>query len=730
MKKTICLLIIILLFISTHKSIVESAFSEAQQESGDALELVEQGEYHRAAEILESLLSRQVGNGPERNRTLYILGNIFRKQNRWDKAIEYYRQVSEDYILSDYIKLHLAESYQAQNNYQDASVWYERFLSDHTKHPKYSSAQYQLAMCYLEMNNYESALKTYSKLIENRRSGYVRVSQYQSGKAYEGLGQWQNAYLAYQQVIDSSSSDSIARDALEKIDALVTSHPDLEITRNQRLSRGMVLFNAGKYIQSRNEFRKVVTGHQDKLSGKATYYIGRSYHRQRKYDDAIKEYRKIVNLYSASGYLTRALYQTAFCYKSKRQLTKAHQLLKDFVSQYSWSAWGDNALYEIATSLKNRKKYVDAIKVYNQLMKQYTKSDFADDALWYVGWCYFKLGKYQDSITSLQRLITKFPESKYAGQSQYWLGKIYEKQKKWESARQIYDKIIRARQWYYSIRAHERIQSLSTSKKLSVKDNSGISKYRRIRVSSDDSLWRSIGKLNSPRVRELIASKAFDDAVTELEDLSKSNRQNLKQIYYNLILSRWKEKEFYRAYLDSFKLFRRSDLKDKNGASPIEAYKLIYPFHYQDIINKYSKKYELDPLFVISMIRTESGYGAEAISSAGAYGLMQIMPSTGKEIAQKLKIRSFNPSMLFQPETNIHLGIWYMKNLMNSFDNNHALVSGAYNGGQGRMKRWLEASDLSDIDEFIEDITIYETRNHIKKVMDSYYIYKELYSGT
>ncbi|MBC8231726.1 tetratricopeptide repeat protein, partial [bacterium] len=617
-------------------------------------------------------------------------------------------------------------------------VWYERFLSDHVNHPKYSSAQYQLAMCYLDMNNYENALKTYSQLIENRRSGYVRVSRYQSGKAYEGLGQWKNAYLAYQQVIDSSSSDSIARDALAKIDALVASHSDLEITRNQRLSIGMVLFNSGKYIPSRNEFRKVVTGHRDKLAGKATYYIGRSYHRQRKYDDAIKEYRKIVNLYSASGYLTRALYQTAFCYKSKGQLTKAHQLLTDFVAQYSWSAWGDNALYEIATSLKNRKKYADAIKVYNQLMKQYAKSDFADDALWYVGWCYFKLGKYQDSITSLQRLITKFPGSKYAGQSQYWLGKIYEKQKKWESARQIYDKIIRARRWYYSIRAHERIQSLSTSKKIAVKDNSGISKYRRIRVTSDDSLWRDMEKLDSPRVQELLASKAFDDAVTELEDLSKlalersegSNRQNLKQIYYNLILSRWKEKELYRAYLDSFKLFQRSDLKDKNGVSPIEAYKLIYPFHYQDIINKYSQKYELDPFFVISMIRTESGYGAEAISSAGAYGLMQIMPSTGEEIAQKLKIRPFKPNMLFQPETNIHIGIWYMKNLMGSFDNNHAIVSGAYNGGQGRMKRWLEASDLSDIDEFIEDIPIYETRNHIKKVMDSYYIYRELYSGT
>ncbi|MFQ6039730.1 MAG: tetratricopeptide repeat protein [Candidatus Poribacteria bacterium] len=722
MKKISLLPIIILLLIPIYKSTVEAGYSETE-----ALELLEQGGYQRAAEILESLLP-DTRDGAKKNRTLYILGNIFRKQNRWDKAIEYYRQVSEDYILSDYVKLHTAESYQAKSDYQNAIVWYERFLADHPKHPKYSSAQYQLAMCYMEAKNYETALKIYLQLIDNRRSGYARASRYQSGKAYEGLGQWQKAYLAYQQVIDSNSSDAIAVDALEKINALVAVHSNLKITREQRLSMGMVLFNSGKYTQARNEFRKVVANHRDKLSGKATYYIGRSYYRQRRYDSAIKEYRKIVNLYSASGYLTRALYQAAFCYKRKGQLAKGNQLLKDFVAQYSWSAWADNALYEIAESLKNRGQYSDAIKFYDQLTKQYTKSDFADDALWYIGWCYFKLGKYQDSITSLQTLIKKFPQSRYVGQAQYWLGKIYEKREKWESAKQVYDEIIRQRRWYYSIRARERIQSLSSAKRITVKDNPGISHYRRTKVTSDKSLWRDMEKLDAPRAQELIAAKAFDDTITELESLLKSGRQNRKNIYYNLILSRQKAKQFYQAYLDGFKLFRLRSLKDRNNASPIEAYKLIYPFYYRDIIEKYSQKYDIDPFFVIAMIRSESGYDAGAVSSAGAYGLMQVMPSTGGEIARKLKIRPFNPGKLFQPEINIHIGIWHMKNLMNSFDNNHALVSGAYNGGQGRMQRWVEKSDLSDIDEFIEDIPIDETRSHIKRVIDSYYIYRELYS--
>jgi soluble lytic murein transglycosylase-like protein/thioredoxin-like negative regulator of GroEL len=721
---------------------VNTAFSKTSREVGtktkstkvqlkEALKLVEQGEYQRAAEILEPLLPN-IQDATSRKRTLYVLGNSLRRQNKWDKAIEYYQQVAEDYLLWDYVKLHIAESYQAQNDYQNAIVWYERFLSDHPKHPTYSSAQYQLALCYVKAENYEAALKIYSQLIANKLSGYSRAAQYQSGKAYEALGQWQQAYFTYQHVIDRNSSDSMAQDALERINALVAAHHhnNIKITRERRLSMGMVLFDAGKYIQARNEFGKVVANHRDALSGKATYFIAQSYYRQGRYDDAIAAYQKIVNLYPTSDYLTRALYQTAFCYERKEQLTKAQQLLKDFVAQYSWSAWADNALYEIATSLKNLRQYEDAIKVYTQLTEQYAKSDLIDDAIWDIGWCYFKLGRYQDSITSLQTLITKFPERKYAGQAQYWVGKIYEKQNELVRAQEIYDKIIREHQWYYSIRAIERSQALFASENIGVNDNLELSNYRRIKATSDNSLWRDMERLDSPRARELIASKAFDDAITELESLAKSDKQNLKQIYYNLILSRQKEKQFYQAYLDGLKLFQLSDLKNKDNVSPTEAYKLTYPFYFQDIINKYSKEYGIDPLFVISMIREESGYDVDAISHAGAYGLMQIMPGTGEDVAQRLKISSFEPTMLFEPEINIQIGTWYMKNLMDTFDNNHALVSGAYNGGQGRMKKWLEELDLSDMDEFIEDIPIDETRRHIKKVMDSYCIYKELYSGS
>ena len=127
------------------------------------------------------------------------------------------------------------------------------------------------------------------------------------------------------------------------------------------------------------------------------------------------------------------------------------------------------------------------------------------------------------------------------------------------------------------------------------------------------------------------------------------------------------------------------------------------------------------------MILEESRYRADAISWAGAIGLMQIMPATGRELARQLKISRFRTSMLKLPEVNIRMGTKYIGYLNSRFDGNAMLVSGAYNGGPGRMSRWLETKNIKDIDEFVEKITIRETRLHIKKVINSYDNYVEIY---
>ena len=156
------------------------------------------------------------------------------------------------------------------------------------------------------------------------------------------------------------------------------------------------------------------------------------------------------------------------------------------------------------------------------------------------------------------------------------------------------------------------------------------------------------------------------------------------------------------------------------------AKKYLYPYKYEEIVNKYSYEYNLDPFLVLAVIKTESNFNTEAESSKGAKGLMQIMDSTGEWIASKLEIRNFNTNMLYEPEINIEFGCWYLNNLLNEFGD-LSLALAAYNGGSGNVTRWLNDPKYSRDGESLTYIPFKETKKYVDKVSTRYNVYKFLY---
>ena len=152
----------------------------------------------------------------------------------------------------------------------------------------------------------------------------------------------------------------------------------------------------------------------------------------------------------------------------------------------------------------------------------------------------------------------------------------------------------------------------------------------------------------------------------------------------------------------------------------------IYPYNYSEILNKYSYEYDLDPLLVLSVIKTESNFNIESESIKGAKGLMQIMDSTGEWIAEKLEVDNFNPNMLYEPEINIRFGCWYLNNLLMEFGD-LSLALAAYNGGSGNVTKWLNDPEYSSDGENLTYIPFKETKKYVDKVSTRYNIYKFLY---
>lgn len=157
-------------------------------------------------------------------------------------------------------------------------------------------------------------------------------------------------------------------------------------------------------------------------------------------------------------------------------------------------------------------------------------------------------------------------------------------------------------------------------------------------------------------------------------------------------------------------------------------WRFVYPFPYREIVTVEAVRNNIDPNLVAAIIKTESNFKAGAESRAGARGIMQIMPETGRWAANMMNLHTFKKDDLYKAETNIKIGCWYLNNLNLEFKGNKILVIAAYNGGRGNVKSWLEIEGWTGEHADIDQIPFTETRDYVKKVMKNYEWYRYLYN--
>lgn len=155
--------------------------------------------------------------------------------------------------------------------------------------------------------------------------------------------------------------------------------------------------------------------------------------------------------------------------------------------------------------------------------------------------------------------------------------------------------------------------------------------------------------------------------------------------------------------------------------------KRIYPLKYYNYVVYYAKEYGVDPYLIFAVIKVESNFKSDAISSKNAVGLMQILPDTGRWIADRVGIKNYRDDMLFEPKYNIQMGTWYLTYLLKTFNGNIQLAVAAYNGGSGNVGEWLKDKRFSKDGKQLYTVPYPETNRYIKKVLAVYQIYKFIY---
>ena len=159
------------------------------------------------------------------------------------------------------------------------------------------------------------------------------------------------------------------------------------------------------------------------------------------------------------------------------------------------------------------------------------------------------------------------------------------------------------------------------------------------------------------------------------------------------------------------------------------ARRTLYPVSHARDIQASAERHGVDPLLIAAAIKCESGWDENAQSSAGALGLMQVMPQTSSELARMGLVDSnaYDPSNLLDPATNIEYGTAYLAFLQKNLSSTDEVIA-AYNAGMGNVSGWLESGDYSHDGETLHTIPYPETDAYVKKVQRAYRIYEKLYS--
>jgi soluble lytic murein transglycosylase len=366
---------------------------------------------------------------------------------------------------------------------------------------------------------------------------------------------------------------------------------------------------------------------------------------------------------------------------------------------------------------EEKKRYSQATKYYTILSSGFT-GEYAERALWQLGWMNYTTGNFKKAYDHFNNSPNKYPSGLFIESSMFWSAKSAEQLKRKELSQQIFTNVNMTHPYtYYGIRAGE---------KKADKNFFSIARKSEALPNTTTNL-SSTASFHYSRGLELSATGFFEDARLEIKKVESVTRKNLSGVIW--LTKLYNDAHAYSDTVRIMQLYKDFKTKVREKELSKNFWKNFYPLAYAKTIHDSAKVFNVDPYFVKGLIRQESLFNAQVQSRAGAIGLMQIMPETGRALYANSKNKEpFTTEILFNPETNIQLGVQYIDQLNKRFKKNKTHILISYNAGPHNLKKWLKRfSHLQDPDVFIESIPYPETRKYVKKVLRNYGIYQSLY---
>jgi len=387
------------------------------------------------------------------------------------------------------------------------------------------------------------------------------------------------------------------------------------------------------------------------------------------------------------------------------------------------SPWLQEALLAVANQYLLQKDYAGSARFFEELASRFPTGKYASFANWKAAWLQLRQGDVESAKLAFERHIALYPASQEASAALYWRGRLAEEEKNLPRARAFYLKVSqRYCNAYYAELSRERLRDLGLSSDIA--DEPLLQKVPPVQLPGHFSLTAPADNLRVQKSLLLGNCGMVDFAIRELQaGIDPGDNWATAQM-----IKLYTDDGHYDRALQTLKhavpgyySFQLSDL-------PRPFWEGLFPRPYWENLKRYSLENQLDPFLVASLIRQESEFDPLALSRANAMGLMQILPGVGQQLAKSEKIKGFNSSMLFDPNTNIQLGTRYFKDLLKRYDGHVEYALAAYNAGPDRVEDWRK-SNYRDIHEFVESIPFTETREYVEAIVRNQAVYQRLYQN-
>lgn len=608
-------------------------------------------------------------------------------------------------------------------------------------------AAYYKGLAQLRLGQLDDARRTLGEVIDRKAPGYVSIAAgLASGEAAELAGDYKAAVTIYEGIAAQKAAvnddvwsrlghaalaagdraraaqaflrvyyDFPLTDAAASAGAQLASLQDQIARPNYKadLARAQALFAGHRYSDARTAFVALQSSADDddkELVGlriaECDFYL-RRYAAAR---DGVQPFLEDASRKAEARF---------FYVSSLRELGDHDRYVSTtaaLVSDFPDSSWSEEALNNLGTYYIVDDEDELAARAFKDLYEKFPQGARSERAAWKYGWYAYMTGDYAETVRVFESAATGFPRSDYRPSFIYWAGRAHEKLGQSTQA----DSRMRLVYTDYANSYYGRLAERQLARRGDIAAERGDV----LRVSSAQVPLPEVKPIQTePLIRLLLANEMYDDALAELRHAQRA-WGNSARIDATVAWVYNKKGELRRA----ISLMRRTYpqfLTAGGQQLPVEILQVIFPLVYWDSIRKYSAQYDLDPYLIAALVAQESTFDAGVRSSANAWGLMQLVPSTGRKLARSLRLR-FTMASLTNPEMNLRLGTLHFSHLVSQFGGTYYALA-SYNAGDSRVVKWKAERPGLDEDEFIDDIPFPETQNYVKRILGTAEDYRRLY---